>query len=370
MFGGRVVAENESTNDNGGIMQKSILISCAIALLLFSHVRSEAIEGPSDIGEQIIVEDALGRKVKVGLPIRSLVALNSDVLEVMRSLKAQDLVSGVFSEITKYPLFWPKLKYKPKVGCWRNANAELIAQLNPDIVIAYGKNPGQELEKKLSPFGITVLRLDFYKVGTLEKEIAILGRLIRKEKEAEKLCAWYRKNLNTIHKRLKSIRHRPEVYIESYTKHRTSGPGTGAHEMCVMAGGHNIASDFAIPYAEITPEWVLSKDPEIILKGAAWSTGYAACDSKVLNLIRDNIVARPAWSHVQAVKQGRVYVMDSGIWTGPRAIIGIFYLAKLFHPNVFEDLHPEAIHREYFEIFQGVKFKGVYVSQDAKAYGS
>jgi iron complex transport system substrate-binding protein len=54
--------------------------------------------------------------------------------------------------------------------------------------------------------------------------------------------------------------------------------------------------------------------------------------------------------------------MDSAIWTGPRAIIGIAYMVRWIHPVLFFDLNPEALHREYLETFQGVPYCGIFVS--------
>jgi iron complex transport system substrate-binding protein len=53
--------------------------------------------------------------------------------------------------------------------------------------------------------------------------------------------------------------------------------------------------------------------------------------------------------------------MASNIWTGPRAIIGISYMAKWFHPDLFKDLDPEELHREYLRRFQDIKYQGIYV---------
>ncbi|MBE9550843.1 MAG: hypothetical protein IMF13_02220 [Proteobacteria bacterium] len=70
---------------------------------------------------------------------------------------------------------------------------------------------------------------------------------------------------------------------------------------------------------------------------------------------------RQAWDHIRAVKEGRVYVMAGDIWTGPRAIIGMSYMAKFFYPDAFKALDPEALHREYMEKFQGINYQGMYV---------
>jgi iron complex transport system substrate-binding protein len=314
--------------------------------------------------ENISIQDATGRIVEVRLPVKKLVVLTSDALEIIRALKGEDLVAGVYSDISRDSQFWPELKDKPKVGNWKGLNYELVAELNPDIVLCYSQRPGRDMERKLEPFGVKVVRLDFFRLGTLEKEVAVLGRILKKEKEAMDLIAWYRKKLELIQKGLKNISDQPDVYIEGDSKYHTAGPGSGGHEMCVLAGGHNIASDLSIPYPEITPEWILMNDPDIIVKTTTKSTcgtSYSMADAIPLKRIRDRVMARPAWENIRAVKDNKVFVMANEIWIGPRAIIGAGYMAKWFYPDAFKELDPKKFHKEYLEKFQGIEYRGVYV---------
>jgi iron complex transport system substrate-binding protein len=132
--------------------------------------------------------------------------------------------------------------------------------------------------------------------------------------------------------------------------------------MCVLAGGRNIAAGLSIPYPRVTPEWVVSENPEVIVKAAAYGNGYALKDGAPFNRRRDAILRRKAWRHIAAVASGNVHVMDSAIWTGPRAIIGIAYMVRWIHPVLFFDLNPGVLHREYLETFQGVPYRGAFVS--------
>ena len=331
-------------------------------IILITSVRGTAWAG--NVTQSIVIEDAFGREMTVKIPVQRIVVLNSDVLEVLRSLGARDLVKGVYSEIDKDGAFFQEFLDRPRVGSWRNANAELIADLNPDIVIAYENNPGTELEKQLSPFGIQVIRLNFYKLGTIVREVTTLGRIIGREQQGLLLAAWYGEKLNAVRKRLDTVKERPMVYVESYSAFHTAGPGSGGHDMCVYAGGKNLADEFKVPYSEITSEWVISKQPDVIFKTWAWGNGFGRKDNKFFNAVRDEMAARPSWNLIQAVKKGRVHVLDSSIWTGPRAVIGVAYMAKWIYPDLFNDLDPEQIHREYLESFQGIPYQGVYVSRD------
>ena len=341
---------------------KVILLVWISLSLLWMSCPTAALGQPAGPKSCIEIIDALGKKVEIELPVKRLVVLNSDALEVIRSLKATNLVVGVFSEIARNPSFWPSLKDKPKVGSWRDANPEIIAALAPDLVIAYSHAPGEGFANKLAALGITVLRLDFYRIKTLNQEIKTLARLLGRESEAVRLCAWYQRNLNFIQKKLVKVEPRPAVYVESYSDYHTTGPGSGGHEICELAGGRNLAADFSIPYPQVTPEWVVSQNPQVIIKAVTRDSGYGLNDPDSLHSLRAAIIKRPAWKLIAAVQSGNVHLMESAIWTGPRAIIGIAWITKWIHPDLFADLDPQSLHLEYLTTFQGLEGAGMTVS--------
>ncbi|MEW6377358.1 MAG: ABC transporter substrate-binding protein [Thermodesulfobacteriota bacterium] len=314
------------------------------------------------------IKDALRRIVNVQHPVRRIVALNSDVLEVLRTLKAEENIVGVFSEIVREPEFWGDLVKRPKVGSWRDPDLEAIVLLTPDVVVAYGRNPGPTLEQKANLLGIQVLRLDFYKLDRLEQEVRILGLLLDRQQEAEHFCEWHRRHLKMIQGRFARTSRRPAVYIESYSDYHAAGPDSGGHEMCILAGGNNIATSLSIPFPRVTPEWVLTKNPEVIIKAASYGNGYSLKNAIPFNHRRDAIMRRPTWHHIPAVISGNVHVMDSAIWTGPRAIIGVGHMVRWIHPDLFSEFDPIALHRTYLETFQSVPYRGVFVSDDVKQW--
>ena len=150
-----------------------------------THALQREVAGTT--GKKITIKDANGRSIDVKLPVKGIVVLTSDALEVIRAIKAEGLVKGINSGISKDPLFWPELKDRVNIGSWSRPDYERIAELNPDIVIGYARRPGPVVEKKLESFGIQVVRLDFYKINTLEREVKILGQLLNREEVA----AWF-----------------------------------------------------------------------------------------------------------------------------------------------------------------------------------
>ncbi|GAB6888032.1 iron ABC transporter substrate-binding protein [Desulfothermus okinawensis JCM 13304] len=335
---------------------------CSKLLIVISLFLFTCIWNITSFAKTIKVIDCLGRKIEISLPIKRIVVLNSDALEVVRLLNAEDLVVGVYSKITKEPEFWGNLVNLPKVGNWNSANFEKIAILNPDLVIAYGTNPGPELDTKLKTLHISLLRLNFYKINTFKKELITISNILDKKREAKKFLEWYEKKLKFVKNKLLNTKNRPKVYVESYNDYIASGPGSGADEMCSIAGGYNIGREFNIPYPHVSPEWIVSQDPEIIIKPASWGKGYSRKSKDFFNKIKNNIINRPGFFLTKAVKNNRVYVIDSSIWCGPEAIIGIGYLVKWFYPTLFQKFDPSLWHKEYLERFQKIPYKGYYVS--------
>jgi iron complex transport system substrate-binding protein len=81
---------------------------------------------------------------------------------------------------------------------------------------------------------------------------------------------------------------------------------------------------------------------------------------------REQILNQPELSWIDAVKNKRVYLYHmytSGMF--PNDIITIVYLAKWLHPDLFEDLDPQAVHQEYLDRFSSLDFNvkkhGVFV---------
>jgi len=310
---------------------------------------------------KVMVKDALGQSIEVALPVSRMVVLSGDGMEVVRILKAHDRVVGVSDSIAKEAVFWSELSSRPVVGKWSEPNYELIAELHPDLVLCYGRNPGPEADKKFKALGIALLRLDFYRISTFFAEVTVLGKVLEREQEALAFLAWYREKLAYIQRKIKGGNNQTRVYLESYTDFHTSGPGSGIHEMCLLAGGKNIASVFSIPYSQVTSEWVIVENPQVIVKTCVSPDAYGTESSALLKACYESINARPLWSETAALQNNGVHVLAGDVCAGPRAIIGVLHMAKWFYPASMADLDPTSLHREYLEVFHNLPYQGVYV---------
>ncbi|MEZ5336602.1 MAG: iron ABC transporter substrate-binding protein, partial [Methanolobus sp.] len=70
---------------------------------------------------------------------------------------------------------------------------------------------------------------------------------------------------------------------------------------------------------------------------------------------------RPELSETTAVQNGDVYFISFDVAGGARKKFGPMYLAKELYPELYTDMDPDEILREYLENYQGLDYQGVYI---------
>ncbi len=325
----------------------------------------------SSIKEFITITDACGYEVKVPYPAQRLVVTNSDAAEVLCALGAGDRIIGVTAHTARMcsDLF-PELRGKTIIGSWQHPSVEKIIELAPDVVITYDMWwPSQkEFAEQLAPFGISVVRAPCYRIDRLAEDVKILGRIVGREEKAQEYIEYYQEILDEVENRLKGINRRVRVYGEGYGDYRAVSKGSGAYELLERAGVDNIAGRQPISSPQISPEWVVDKNPEVIIKEASPGSvkmGYGILDREAIVNFRNSLLTRrPAWNRIEAVKNCRVYIIAGEIWADPRTPIGILYVAKWCYPERFKDIEPESIHREWLMKWHNKELKGIYAYPD------
>ena len=317
--------------------------------------------------------DSAGRNVTIYKPLKRIVVFNSETVETMRSLNATDKIVGVGEYTIKDKIFFPEFTNYPNVGSVWSPNYEEVLNCNPDAVFLYATcSPSycEAIQNKLNELDsdIIVVRLDCFKPASYAKEVEDLGYILEKEEEARTLVGFYEGVLNSIKEKVDAIpdEGRPEVYFEAYDRYKTAGRESGWHQKLIAAGANNIFSDLSGGYVYVDAEEVVKRNPEFIVSAPSYyAGGYDTDDITELSNPWKEIVSRPELAKVNAVKNGNVYVLSSDAFGGVRHFVAIAYMAKWFHPGLFEDLDPKAIHQEYLIRFQGLDYDlakhGVFV---------
>lgn len=129
-------------------------------------------------GPETVVTDSLGRSVHIPVPVRRVVSLSASGVECIRIMERMDTLVGITEHTKTRKAQFPEVARLPSVGRGFMPNFEVIAELRPDVILAWKTNPGPELERQLEPLGIAVLRLDLTEPGKLPEEMRTLASIL------------------------------------------------------------------------------------------------------------------------------------------------------------------------------------------------
>ena len=255
----------------------------------------------------LTLQDDLGRTVTLKAPPKRIVTMLPSVTETVCALGACDRIVATddYSD-------WPEsVKRLPKAGGLYNPNPELV------LVSKYGR-----LYETLERAGLTVYAVRTETYEDIFKTVRTLGRLLGLPAEAERLVAQIQKEVYQEEARAAKARSRPRVYYEIDPTPYTVGPESFIGVLISKARGVNIVPKELGLFPKISPEFVVEKDPEVIV----------ATYPNALETIR----SRPGWSRIQAVRTGRICVYTGGEASllsrpGPRVAQALRLLVDCFH---------------------------------------
>ena len=321
--------------------------------------------------KEITILDGNGEPITVSKPVERIVVLYMDAAELLRILNAGDKIVGVsdypFKKINT--VLFPELSELPSVGgfgAW-SIDYEAVLNLNPDVLLTFGE-PTAAMQEKLP--GVAVIFLGLYRPNLSNPErskhtagVRKMGYILDKEEEAEEFVKWRIGWINEIKSRTEGLSEDEKPRVFNYCSPKPGVYTTytklyKASQMSLIAGGKNIADDlpgFVDPSASYTmvldPEWVIGQNPDFIV--AQFSSNYDTDDPSEMAALRDDIMSRIQLANVNAVKTENVYIISGNYRNDASGyFIGAAHMAKLFHPDLFEDMDPLAIHQEYLTRFQ------------------
>jgi len=309
--------------------------------------------------ETITIVDSANRTVTVKYPIKDMVSMSENSAEFIKILGAEDRLTGVVQNVADKTVFFPDLCKLPIIKSGSTADYEKILSMQPEVAFSYEYNAVEDA-KKLEPH-VTVIGLAFYKPKIMAQETAQLGYLLGKEDKAYEYINFYENYLKDIAEKVNTIpdNKKVRVYFER-NDFVTAGNGSGTNEMCIMAGGKNIAASLeGSSSPTVDEEWVIKENPDVMIKivnhGNTYM-GYEKDNKTNLVELRASLLNRTGAQSINAVKNNRLFIMSDSIMTKASYFVGVAYFAKIFYPDLFEDLDPEKVHQEYLTRFQRLDF--------------
>lgn len=294
------------------MIRKSYLIAFVIHLLLISSIE----------GEERILTDEIGRKVKIPNAPKRIISLAPSVTEILFALGLQEEIAGV-TDFCDYP---EAALNKPKIGGFINPSIEKIVSLKPDLIIGTREGNRMETIHRLSGLGFSVFLIDSKSFDGVIRTIGNIGEIVGRQNESRRITRDMMARKEYVLAHTRSLP-KPKVFFQvGYAPIITVGRGTTADDLIRLAGGKSISEHESLNYPIYSIETILSKAPVIII--------MSSMGSKIdcLNLVK----TWQNWKSIPAVKMNAIYVIDSNLVDRPtpRIVKGLETLVRIIHPEI------------------------------------
>lgn len=309
-----------------------------------------------------MITDGLGREVEIPWPLERAVVANRYNSELIRACGAIDRVISVDTNTAQDRVYWSQFDPENVIGKGQSdLNYEKIVELGAQVLITPKNGTYEQDIAKLEPFGIKVLVVTGWDAADLPNQIDAVGRIFGAEDRAAELRNFYETNAKALADCLSGLTERKTVYWEYGDPYTTCVPSTsndGWHNMLVMAGAENLFGDASLAGKDIDPEKILLDNPDLIIKTSSGpalkNTGvYTPPTQEMYDEIASEMVSRPGWSDLTAIKEKNLYCTTGFCAGGLGKLIGALYTAKWLYPDLTESIDPDAAFAKWMAM-QGV----------------
>ena len=382
--------------------QKKFMAYLATVFLLIVSMLIAACGGPSEtkkdssqMNKPIEITDVTGRTVTLKKPAERVVLQWSGAggpfftISALMGKDTPKVIAGMDTSLQDYRAdMWkhfttemPELAKIPVVGTIgdKTFNAEQVVALNPDVIFIPVDLKDQyesDAKAKMDAAGIQTIYIDYHaeKLESHQKSIKAIGKALGKEERAAEISKFYTDRVTRVLDRVSKInKPKPTVYLEvgmngpeEFGNSFSGNYSWGA--LATMAGADVITKDAVKKSSPINPEFVLEKNPDIIMiMGSYWPKkptsmrlGFEATEDSSQALLKAFTTERQGWSELKAVENKQVYSAHHGL---PREVFdaAVFeYLAKTFYPEEFKDVDPEATLKEFYDKFLPFSYSGIW----------
>jgi iron complex transport system substrate-binding protein len=263
------------------------------------------------------VTDESGRVVTVPEHPHRVVCLIPSIVDDVYALGAGADVIAV-TDYVKYPA---EARAKRSVGLPQTPSIETIVSLHPDLVLGDGEMNRTETMERLKGLGLSVFIVEPHGIEGIYRSLASIGRALNRNQAARELIGKLRARETAVRQRVSG---KPRVSLLMplwYDPVTTIGKHAFITEVIEIAGGHSVTSDLEQEWPQVSLEAVLVRKPEALLlvRGSKMSA--------------EQILTRPGWSNLPAIRDKRIYYVDDRIEIpGPVAFDALEELARQFHP--------------------------------------
>lgn len=273
-----------------------------------------------------LVDDA-GRVVSIPLEVTRIVTLAPSTTELAFAIGLGPRVVCV-ADFSDYPPEVTNDTQYPKIGTWPSVNLEVLSACDPDLVLEAGIQPASDIER-MEAVGFVVFVLDAKSVAGVLQDVRLLGLATGRRAEALAVADALQARIDVVVSKTSNATltpYFPRVYLEFFP-FWTFGPGSFGNDLILLAGGRNIAGNTTTAFPQLSNEFIIVANPEVIV----YTVGPYTQTTK------QDIASRAGWDQIIAVKTDKIFTIDDNEVSrpGPRIVDALEDLARIVHPELF-----------------------------------
>lgn len=347
------------------------------------------------VADDITITDVAGRQITLDAPAERVILGEGRQIYLLGLLEPEAPFAHVvgwredFSQAdpdnyARYAERFPEIEAIPTFGGFKDGtfDVEQAASLNPDVVLmnieAKAATEDAAYDDKLAQLGIPIIYVDF-REDPLEHTIPsmrIIGQIMDDEEAAEAFIEFAETQLARVTDVIAEANpERPSVFIDragGYSDEccMSFGPANFG-DYVTLAGGHNIAEGI-IPnsFGNLNPEQIIAANPDhVVVTGGNWDAYVPGgnwvgvgpgSDMQQAHTKLEALTQRTAMTGIGAVESGNFHAIWHQFYNSPYYFVAVQQLAKWLHPELFEDLDPNATMEELHERFLPIDYEPGY----------
>ena len=269
------------------------------------------------------VTDMTGREIRLEGPVTRAVALTAADCEILYALGAGDALVGR-GEYCDYP---EAALDVPMVQSGAGTNLEQIIALSPQVVFMNTMAQSAEQIEQLEAAGIRVVVSEATDIAGVFDAIRVIGEVMDRNDAAAALIEDMTQGFDELASQAGSHENKPRIYFEVSPLIYglwTAGSGTFMNEIATLLGAENVFADVD-GWAGISEEQVIERNPDCIVTIAMYDGQGETPEQE--------IIARPGWAQVAAVREKRILSLrdESLSRPGPRLLDGARKLCEFLY---------------------------------------
>jgi iron complex transport system substrate-binding protein len=230
-------------------------------------------------------------------PAQRIVTLSPDLTELVYTAGAGASLVGAIDQ-SDYP---PPARSLPRVGDAFGLDFERIGSLRPDLILAWDGGTPQRWIERLQELHFRVVALGAHKLEDVAEELVVIGHLTGHLATARAAANDYLEQLRDLRAQNAGAESVSVFFQISVQPLYTVGGSHAISAMIGLCGGRNVFEDLPALAADVSPEAVLGRNPDVILAGDDAGDG-------ALELWR-------RWPALTAVAHGDLYLVPAELVT-------------------------------------------------------